>query len=1021
MKQQFKYTLLAACTLAAGMQCHAGVPIHGTPISGYARIDTPAKFRGTSNSMHRIGERNPLLPPFCEIFDDLPKGEEHDTFTNQFEIIDANNDGRSWWLYNYSDGVEYSKCAYLLYPIDTPAADDWLIPRAIRLEEGKYYYVNMDASLYTVGGDHTFEVWLGHYNDVEGMEYLVIPTVHVDSRRNKHVGGWFRAPEDGLYYMGIHGTTLRANVMSGYLFIDNIAIDEAKNGGEPSEITDIEFTNDPSSAAAVTIGFKAPSKSIDGADLSGTVNVSIFRNGTKLDQLNNIKPGETRSFTDAKVPAYGNYTYSFVAANSVGSGSGVQQTHYVGISTPVSPVIKSFTDLGQGKVELKWQAPETDVNGCSINPDIVSYKIYDLSSGSKTLVASTKQTSHTIDLHLAPGEQIALNLILTAEIHGDESTPVSTDILFVGDPYTLPYEYSFVENGTEDFVLAVDGDPEVSWRMLDDFSDPQSQDGDGGYLCMIGNAPNLTGEVSTGKISLPAERDAFVSFYTYVYPQDENTIELIVMDAETKERTTIGGFILTEFPRVGWNRLDFPLSNFAGKTVHIIIKGTIITYGYIPLDNMKVRLLDNIDLVAELRDFTPYAEAGEEYQVQARVINMGCSDVDKYQVCLVCDGRTVATANGSLLKSFQSEDFTLSACFSAADSPMPTFTVEVINDGEENPEDNVTAPFNITFIAPEHPVAKYLELSDDKDNNKLLLSWKAPDLSKAAPMPQTEDFESYEAFTTKLNDGWTMIDRDKGYVVGLQQIEMPVDFTQQAWWTMTCEGEFEFVRTRGYVSLAQMASIDADQRPIASDDWLVSPVLYGGPQTVKFYALSLNDSYGNDTFEVYYSTSGNTFEDMMPIMHSTVVPTEWTPYFVSLPDGARHFAIRCTSDNCYMMLLDDITFITPGQPRELTLLGYNVYRNHIKLNDSLLSATEYNVERGNDSDIYYVTAVYEQGESAASNIVSISTTGIADVVSDNTEAEYFDLRGIKIKADGNLSPGIYICRRGNTVDKIVIR
>jgi hypothetical protein len=60
------------------------------------------------------------------------------------------------------------------------------------------------------------------------MEYLVIPTVHVDSRRNKHVGGWFRAPEDGLYYMGIHGTTLRANVMSGYLFIDNIAIDEAK-------------------------------------------------------------------------------------------------------------------------------------------------------------------------------------------------------------------------------------------------------------------------------------------------------------------------------------------------------------------------------------------------------------------------------------------------------------------------------------------------------------------------------------------------------------------------------------------------------------------------------------------------------------------------------------------------------------------------------------------------------------------------------------------------------------------------
>ncbi|MDE6176317.1 MAG: choice-of-anchor J domain-containing protein, partial [Paramuribaculum sp.] len=227
---------------------------------------------------------------------------------------------------------------------------------------------------------------------------------------------------------------------------------------------------------------------------------------------------------------------------------------------------------------------------------------------------------------------------------------------------------------------------------------------------------------------------------------------------------------------------------------------------------------------------------------------------------------------------------------------------------------------------------------------------------------------------------------------------------------------------RGYMSLAQMASINDDKRPIASDDWLVSPELYGGPQTVRFYALSLNDAYGNDTFEVYYSTGGNSYEDMKPIMHSTVVPTQWTRYMVSLPDGARHFAIRCTSNNCYMMLLDDITFIAPGQPRELTLKGYNVYCNYAKINDEPLTATEFSVDRGSDDDVYYVTALYEQGESVASNLIGIAILGVDEITADESvEPEYFDMRGVRVGKDGNLAPGVYLCRRGSKVEKIVIR
>ena len=53
-----------------------------------------------------------------------------------------------------------------------------------------------------------------------------------------------------------------------------------------------------------------------------------------------------------------------------------------------------------------------------------------------------------------------------------------------------------------------------------------------------------------------------------------------------------------------------------------------------------------------------------------------------------------------------------------------------------------------------------------------------------------------------------------------------------------------------------------------------------------------------------------------------------------LPEGATHFAVRCTSPMGYMLLVDDITYRPAGKGAPLEIKGYNIYRDGVKINDT---------------------------------------------------------------------------------------
>lgn len=976
------------------------------------------KLPAISSQQQKLGERNPLIPPFCETFDNFRPGMEHEDFNRYFEVIDANNDQRTWGLYNYYEPGVATRCAYLLYPDPYPLADDWLITRAIKLKAGKYYCVNMDASLFAEGTPHSFEVKYGLFNDAEGLNTQVIDPVSVSTQKQQHVEGWISPEFDAIYYLGIHATS---TTNEGYLFIDNIAIDAPKEGTAPAGIENLQLQNSSDGSTSVNISFTAPTKSINGSILNSITSLVIKRNNEIIKTFNDIKPGQSCSLYNT-TPTEGEYIYTFTASNDSGEGMIVRKEHYVGLAAPVNPEITSFKDQQNGYALLEWNTPKEDINKNAIDPEIITYNIYDITEGKPQLIhQDIKGNSYAIKLPESNNNQSLISVSITATVNNKESKHSVSNSLIIGEPYNLPFSHSFTYDDYNKHIFEVIGDELIKWQMLDDASEPKSQDKDNGYISMIGYNPGESSELITGKINFKEADNPAISFYTYVYFEDENELKVSVIDMETLEKREVATAKLTDYTHVGWNRIMYSLKDFAGKTVRICIKGKIVTHGFIPIDNMKIYQLPDVDLSINNLEYPQYIGANEPFNIKATIKNIGSKNVNSFKATLICNEKEIDTMTFNGINCNETQEISFKQVFTATSKPTSTYILKIDAENEGNPSDNLSQPFTISFLAPNYPTPQ--NLSVEQQGNEILLQWKEPDMSKVAPEEIFDNFESYAPFSTSFGD-WSLLDEDKGYVGGFKDVEIPgIDKTQQAFWIMPTDNQFAFLSSKsGKNVVAQMYSLNETfDNYVKCDDWLISPELYGGPQNISFWAVSSNIDYGYDTFEVYYSTTGTSKECFEKILDQTEASNIWNQYYISLPDGAKYFAIRCTSENIFMFMMDDFTFIPTGTPRQIQFEGYNIYRNNEKINQEPIKQTSFKTSMLSEYDTYFVTAVYDLGESIASNIVAINGSGIESSTIEETDGpvEIYNMQGIKCSPD-NLTPGIYIFRRGNVISKRII-
>ena len=363
---------------------------------------------------------------------------------------------------------------------------------------------------------------------------------------------------------------------------------------------------------------------------------------------------------------------------------------------------------------------------------------------------------------------------------------------------------------------------------------------------------------------------------------------------------------------------------------------------------------------------------------------------------------------------------------------------------DDNGANNTSGTVVTVIRSNNYPVVDDLQLSAEGGN--VTLSWSAPDYENGVHTETCDDFESYTTFAISGIGNYTLVDADKSMTYRLGSTDYENATAMMAFQVFDPQkagiADESFNPKSGKQMLISVAALSGE-----NDDWLITPELAPDCRYVSFFAKSITDRYGLEQFEAWYSTSGNDTDDFTKFETGTQeAPTEWTEFAYRLPEGTKYFAIRYVSKDKYAIAIDDLSF-TPadGSTTELELLGYNVYKDGVKINGDIVATASFTDSADGKNHTYAVTAVYDLGESDFSNKVETTDGGIGEITSgiriyaSGTAIHIDGATGETIgiySADGKLlssrkaesqnavisaQPGYYIVKAGTAVEKVIVR
>ncbi|MGN0237646.1 MAG: choice-of-anchor J domain-containing protein [Lepagella sp.] len=955
-------------------------------------------------------------------------------------VIDANEDGLTWELYENKPRVKYNSAK---------AMDDWLITPPMKLEAGKAYNVKFDAYSNSTSFPERIEVKYGKDATVEAMTGTILEPTDLGENNSSnpcHVEYMLMPEENGTYYVGFHGIS---DADMFYLYVNNISVEEGISTAAPGLATDVVLTPDPTGENKVNVAFKAPAKTMSGADLSSLEKVEVYRGSDLVKTFETPNPGAALSFDD-ETPYAGRYTYSIVGYNEEGKGLTSETKVYVGFDLPEAPANVALAyGATDGEVTVSWDAVTKDINGLTLPAGKVTYTIVDYQTD-ETVAEGLTECSYSYNA-VAEGDQAFVQPVVYA-VTDEGENPASGDMMPVGTPYQNLAE-SF-GNAGEDMAYIWGLEPYGAGgtiSILDDESGVSAQDGDNGFIGIRGNTLDGGASLLSGLVDLSNLTAPGLTFYTYCIDDDDNNdIMVSVREKGAEEYTELySNDVYNACNQVSgeWCKITVSLADFAGKTIQFSITGVTNMYTYTIIDNIKVTNLLANDLAITKINAPAKVACGAEYQVNVTVSNEGANAASGYKINLYADGEVVATKNGLAIDPSKN----LTAAFKLTMSPLAVdpinYYAEVVYDADENPDNDKSETVVVTPKVPTTPVATNLKATCGDGN--ITLTWSEPNL-EGATLPVTEGFEEVDAFTSEV-EGWTFIDEDQSPVGGFQGTTIPGITAGETlgsfWvWDATQVGNATFAAHEGDKYLFALFLYDDS----TSSDWAISPELCGLAQTVDFYAKSYSASYP-EKIEVYYSTGSLDPADFILVEDAgdDVVPDEWTNYSVDLPEGAKYFAIHSCATGSFMLQIDDVTY-TPASSASLSIEGYNVYRDGVKINDTLLAETEFvdnNVAEGEEYT-YVVTVVYAvKGESAASEecvvtYIPSSVNGLKDgalsIYSVGSNVVVLNAMGQKVdicSANGaivysgmgdaktvvNVGSGVYVVKVGKTVKKLQVK
>jgi hypothetical protein len=931
---------------------------------------------------------------------------------NVFTIIDNNEN------LNKDDGIwEYSPSAQCVgYVPGTLDGDDWLITPSIKLKADRQYIFTYDDLCYSDYWPGLLEVYMGTSATIEGLTTKIVPkkTIYWEDYRTSTV--IITVPEDGEYNFGFHALS---EAGGSFFLVDNITITDSYNLKAPVAVTELTAVAGDKGALNAKVSFTTPTKAVDGTDLTSLAYVKVYRDLNLVRKINNPEVGAQLSIEDVDL-SQGTVVYRVVAATEQGEGVAAEAQVYVGIDTPSEPTVHTSVNSDNHPV-IKWDAPQgRGQNGGYVDPTKLTYIVYRATD--EAVLASGNTSMSFVDEEVEYDEEDDQQLIQYGvfAVNSAGTGYPGTNFVIRGGKYPLPFKESFAKGTTDKLLListSVSGtDGYDNWSIDNDYNGV-SQDNDGGNIMVMPATPGSQSTIQMGKIDMSNAKNANLTFHLMRYdfendypetnPEDDN-IEVFVGGSDY-ETTLVQTIRSCDLKAGKYTKFTVPLTQYEGSDfIYLQFKmNSVAAYYPILLDNIEVRNTYDVNMQVASVTVPTTVDVTKDFNAVVTVKNDGLQTASAYSVTVTAGDQTFTQESTKELASEETAEFTFALNALATWPETQEIVATVSIEGDENAQDN-SDKTSITLLRPE--IDAVTDLTVATDESTATFTWTSPEVATTQHI--VESFESYAHGNKNTGDlgNWTTIDNDGIWGVNAD-VYVPNIWGYRAFTVFDPEdGENGDVETygghTGDKSIVAFTNFEND-----NDDWLISPKLTGKAQTISFWAHGVASK---EYLYVLYSTTKATVKSFKDLDDNNIkLTSSWKKYEFELPEGALYFAINyeVSSSASEAAVVDDIEFdqeaVFNVKPE---IEGFNIYRDGVKLNEQPLTEPTYTVT----SDVngkYYVTTVYNVGESEASNVVTVDLTGVEDITIDasNSNEPTYDIYGRRVY---NLQNGQIYLRKG---------
>lgn len=911
-----------------------------------------------------------------------------------FTIVDANNDGYRW---AWSQGaMVYS------FNIDRDA-DDWLITPQFQADARHVYKLTFRATADEQGVER-LSVGLGTTPDPAAMTTELMAPTNISAASPRNQSLLFRPKTDGLVCLGFHA--LSSHLVGYELKLDNIAIAELTTIDAPDTVTNLRAVAEAEGGRSATVSFRLPTTTIGGDALTAPLQAAIVCWGDTLTKFADRTPGEELSFVHHS-DATGSHVYTVVVANSAGKGLDASVGTYIGEDSPAAVTQLKVEQVADNKLQLSWTTPERGTHGGWVAPGSVSYVVTDLQGKSETVGASPYEYTFT-----PTDRQQLMGFTVQAVNTKGKSATVVSDTLFVGDAYAMPFTESFARKRIATYPWVLQENAQAGWIVNDHGVFAEAVDQDGGLLSFSHAMEGSAATVILPKVAIKGSRHPRLKFWFWKDKRENNELAVYVKDAQggehllgrlaqydaelEKGRWTVHSYALDDYAQSDPIQVKFRATGHAGESPVMVL--------YID----KVSITDVPERDLALDSFTvaqTVVKVGETDTFSVKITNEGLYAAEAYSLSLYRNGKVVAQAPGPQLQPDESAWMTLTDRPNSDADESSYYSLRLEYDGDAVASNDTTERRAVTIL-PGLPFVAQLTATNREGG--VSLSWQQPLIKNQPAGWVTEGFETYPAFSITNMGEWTLVDADgrpTGGIMGSTGdfIDYPNVGEAMAFQVFNPAAAGLNATLWAPHDGSQVAAAFTSGRYAQNDDWLISP-LVDGAQTITFWAKSpANNEYGTtEQLEVYYSTTTTDVDAFQKVGNTIAVPGSWQQYSAELPEGTRHFAIRCVSSDQYILFVDDIHY--RQAEKKLTLQGYKVYRDGALLTPNPVASTQYSDTPPTEGRYaYQVTAVYDEGESSPSPeaVVDVSTA-VGRVASEEPQpAAYYNTAGQRVDASAN--------------------